>query len=843
MKRLANAARLAALLAVVGACGSEAIEPAVQPGGGGGGDGTGGSGGTLPGDPPSWERAEVRQRWLREGLGWGNTAIAHDWDGDGNDELVLGGRGVALIDPAHLGAHPIWSLDWEGRTEWEFAYGLRRFDGNGDGTQDILVVGSDRAAYLVDGTTGERLWYRFMDTGFLPARMADFDADADGVPDFFTAGDDKVWSGATGEELFDLDLPIIVAAAATAELDGQPGRDLVVGVELDGPIDGPPSSGAQVFGFAKGEKLWELSTEGMVGAVAAADVDGDGIDEAIAGTNAGWLYVGGANGVAWSVHLGQGAVTRVAAGDVDGDGRAEVFAAFMSYLDMTPTKVIAFRPTGEQMWWYGVEPVFVEGFGLVQLDDDPAPELLVTCGRELRGTYSGFAAALETPADAPRREQWKVDPALPVYGYAPLHRDGKLQLALFAEDGRVRGVDAATGATQWLYYAGDFVMAIAAGDATGDGVPDVARGDQRGNLHLVDGKDGSGLWSRRLDAPSTAMTTAIAMGDLDADGVADVAVGGYRSSTQRPGILEVYSNRGALLWSRDAPGWITAVAIHDLDGDGQAEVLAVEDAGTCTLHALSAGGAPAWSTPISTCGAGNYLDVADVDGDGAPEIAYAAPPFFEPPDIALIEGDGRLVWNVEVEDAAWVRAMPGGVVTGGGATEWGGFVARHASVDGAEVWRHRVEPIPDPDYPDGQPLGNPVWFGDLVPDQNGDGVPEVAASALRNDLYLLDGVTGAPMWSVWLEPKDLHWGERPAGGPVVYVPATENAPAWLATAQFAETNMGTKIRALRVEDGFVIAEFPTQSQAYVGAAMPTADGQGAVFGAGVSVYAVEAVPK
>jgi hypothetical protein len=79
---------------------------------------------------------------------------------------------------------------------------------------------------------------------------------------------------------------------------------------------------------------------------------------------------------------------------------------------------------------------------------------------------------------------------------------------------------------------------------------------------------------------------------------------------------------------------------------------------------------------------------------------------------------------------------------------------------------------------------------------------------------------------------------------VVYVPATEKTPAWIATAQGSEVNMATTIRALQIDDGTVLAEFPTQSQAYVGVASAMEGGtQGAVFGAGVTTYAIEAVAK
>jgi len=836
---------LAALLAA--ACGgTEKVDAA--PGGSGGDAGHGGAGGggggvELP--PPTWEKAEVRSRWRREGFGWANALLAFDHDGDGDDEYVLGGRGVALIDPADPDAHPIWSAGWEDGTEYEWTYGLARFDGNGDGVEDVLVVATGRDAYLLDGRTGARIWHAAEISGLLPARMALVTGDDDGVPDLFVMTQSAVRSGATGEVLYDLHLPAIVDSVAAAELDGAPGVDLLVGLHLDGPIDAPPPEGVQLFGFRGSEKLFEFHTVGGVVAVAGADVDGDGIAEAIAGTNAGWIYVVAADGtLRWSEHLGDGSVIRVTGGDVDGDGKAEVFAAYLAELDGVPTRIQAWTPEGERTWSYGVAPVWVETLRLDQLDDDEALELVVTCGDEVHGLYSGLAVALHTAPDAPAREQWKIDFGLPVLGYEMLERDGKRVMMISAEDARIRAVDPATGTTAWVHYPGDLIAAVAAGDANGDGVADVFRGDQRGNVHLVDGRDGTGLWSRRVRNDNGAYVASVAMGDVDGDGAAEMVVGGVRLAAAQAGVVELYRGDGALLWTKLVAGDPSGTTIADLDGDGRGEILFVEWRSRCVVHAVDAAGNDLWQRPIDTCGPINYLHVADVNGDGRPEIAYAAPPFFEPADIALLAADGTLLWNVMVDDAAWVQAAPGGVFTGGGATMYGGFTGFFAAESGEQLWEHRVEPIPDPENPDGMPLGNPVYFGAAVPDQDGDGVPEVAISALRNTVHLIDGATGEDVWVRELESRDLGWDERPAGGPIVYVPATASAPAWLATAQWAEGYIGTKIRGLRLEDGGTIFESRMEAAATCGAvATFSEDAAGAVFGAGASLYAVEAAAR
>lgn len=811
--------------------------------------------GTEPGDPPTWDDSTVEQTWRREGFHtWEPVLRAHDVDGDGNDEFVVGGRGVALFDGGTIqGGPPVWSLDWNHTEdpltggEWENAYQLYRFDGNGDGTVDILIVNTARDAYLVDGATGEQLWYRQLGAEFLPARGALYDADSDGVPDLFASGQSKVFSGKTGDEIFDTGLPLIVADAATAELDGQPGKDLVVAVELDGNIGDPPATergNPSVFAYVGTERIWEFATVGLSGYIAAGDLDGDGRDETLVGTNWGWLYAISPEGEElWSHYFGEGSIIELIAGDTDGDGKAEVYASYLAYQDQTPTQIVKFAPDGTKAWNYAVQPVWAQALELAQLDSDPQLELLVGCGMQIQGWQLGFAAALDTDDVTTQRELWKIDMGVQVFDFEMIHRDGEDLVLIATDDGRVRAVEAATGRNKWTVALGSVITVVASGDVDGDGVDEVVRGDDRGNLMLSRTTDGTQIWARRLKGIDPAMVTGIAIADADGDGKGEVLVGGtLGNDPQNRGVIQLYAGDGALLWSKLVPGWINGMNAADLDGDGKAELLVVEDRGTCAVRAFSFDGSQLWLTTVSTCGM-TALDFGDMDGDGTMEIAYAAAPLLDIPDIAVLSADGTLRWNKEVIDTGWVHAVPGGLIHGGGATNFGGFAAKVAVQDGSVIWEARVEGVPDPDNTGADPIGNPIYFGTLVPDQTGDDLEEVAVSSWLNELILVDGATGDRLWATNLFDKPIRQEMRPAGGPIVYVPGTDEAPGFIATAQAAEGHLRTRIFAFDV-DGSALGTFDLDGAAYTSATARFPEGKaGAVFGSGFTLYAVEGMKK
>jgi hypothetical protein len=138
-----------------------------------------------------------------------------------------------------------------------------------------------------------------------------------------------------------------------------------------------------------------------------------------------------------------------------------------------------------------------------------------------------------------------------------------------------------------------------------------------GHLHVIDGAGGS---ARRLD---TAIDAAInpALGDLDGDGVAEIIAlqaqapnSPYQLSQRR---LVALRADGELLWA--GTHWQLsrgggAIAIADLDGDGQPEVLAPE-------YVANADGTLRWAPPDPAL-AYSMPVAADLDRDGDLEVLF-----------------------------------------------------------------------------------------------------------------------------------------------------------------------------------------------------------------------------
>ena len=176
-----------------------------------------------------------------------------------------------------------------------------------------------------------------------------------------------------------------------------------------------------------------------------------------------------------------------------------------------------------------------------------------------------------------------------------------------------------------------------------DGRTDIviaAAGGEGENLlyRLADG--GEVMWKINLPAPATAGVT---LGDVDRDGTLDILV------ACGPQLL-CYDARGKLKWSFATTEEIDSFAtIADLDGDGAPEV--IFGANDNQLHVLNADGTEKWRFATKSWIVGG-VSVADLDGDGQLEVIFGSMDF----NIYCLDSRGRLKWKHETED--WVASSP-----------------------------------------------------------------------------------------------------------------------------------------------------------------------------------------
>ncbi|WP_067171684.1 FG-GAP repeat domain-containing protein [Microtetraspora niveoalba] len=311
-----------------------------------------------------------------KGEGFGATLASGDLDGDGYADLAVGapGRGgrAGSVTIA-FGAGPglsdrLVALDRPGDTTG-FGAALAVGDYDGDGRDDLAVSTFD-AVWVAYGSGGIRRgragWTPVMGNTARVGPLASGDVDGDGYADLAVvySEDDPADEGmgavyrGSREGLADR-LPGTfpgwgVGDVAIGDLDGDGFGDVVAGNSYADAED----PGGQIYvsrGSARGLEaervIWTLSspgmprapegTDGLGGAVAVGDVDGDGYADVAVGASGGAgaalvlygggsgvsargarLYDPGSAGVAADVVQGFG--QEVALADLDGDGRAEL---------------------------------------------------------------------------------------------------------------------------------------------------------------------------------------------------------------------------------------------------------------------------------------------------------------------------------------------------------------------------------------------------------------------------------------------------------------------------------------------------------------------------------------
>ena len=325
--------------------------------------------------------------------------------------------------------------------------------------------------------------------------------------------------------------------------------------------------------------------------------------------------------------------------DLDGDGTQEVIAGSQEGL------LYVWRQNGQLMPGFPVAAASYGGETLTpavgNLDSDPQLEIVVgSNGTHPNGQYPDLFVFNHdgTPvAGWPKiSANYLSDPPT----IADLDGDGSPEILLGEEDQQVHAYHAnGQPVAGWPVPVdhGQGVSGIAVGDLDGDGdVEIVAANDNylyawHHNDLNADGKaDRVAGWPVAVTPPTTGYNETIfmapALGDIDGNGTLDVvAAAGEKTASGMDYQVFAWNGNGTVIpgWPRIVGGTVQwgAVALGDIDGDGVPEVVITGEDGN--VWAWKGSGAVVTGFPASLGGdlsSGLSAAIADIDGDGFNDI-------------------------------------------------------------------------------------------------------------------------------------------------------------------------------------------------------------------------------
>jgi hypothetical protein len=279
-------------------------------------------------------------------------------------------------------------------------------------------------------------------------------------------------------------------------------------------------------------------------------------------------------------------------------------------------------------------------------------------------------------------------------------------------------------------------------------------------IRAIRGDDASEVWSIVDPSQRTNWGVQLAAGDLDGDGIAEVLVplGMINSVVDqaghgkfRLGRIQCFDHLGALRWVSDP--WhrpdsetedYAAPSIADLDGDGSPEIILGASVFDASGHLLWEG-----RRGIGTAGFGPLSAIADLDGDGKMEIIGGSTAY---------KSDGSILWDYQEPPALTVDGHPIVIDTDGdGRPEVVLRTAQNRLVTLNADGTIKSGPF---DLPMVQGCQSPVAAGDF----DGDRLPELAIAA-GDFFYVVRPGSGAVVWS---QPIDDYIGQCGAAGPAVF---------------------------------------------------------------------------
>jgi len=233
-----------------------------------------------------------------------------------------------------------------------------------------------------------------------------------------------------------------------------------------------------------------------------------------------------------------------------------------------------------------------------------------------------------------------------------------------------------------------------------------------------------------------------AAGDIDGDGKLEIVFGCYRNDSS---VYALNAEDGSLLWkynthSSGAEGCNdVAPIIYDVDGDGNLEVILPSSCNPKTFCFDGATEAVKWV--CNTRGSDSPPTIADIDGDGVPEILHGE---FGGYVICIKGNNGTPQWEIAVDLDSWIQTAPtivdlnndGNldfvVATWNNVNADSNAVYAYRASNQSLLWKYKVSDV--------------MYHGTAVADLDSDGLPELIIGCYNDTLYCINGDNGTTSW-------------------------------------------------------------------------------------------------
>jgi hypothetical protein len=464
-----------------------------------------------------------------------------------------------------------------------------------------LLIASEAAA-------GELFPSRIFEVGRRPVSVAVADFDGDNAPDVVTANyqsDDVSVLLGNGDGSFQAALSFVVSegpnSVAVADLDGDGVPDIVTASDYSGDVSVLLGNGDGSFQAAA-----PFAVPNGPHSVAVADFDADSAPDIVTadGSEVSVLLGNGDGSFQAAVSFAAGDNSfYVAAADLDGDSIPDIVTTNASD---SGDGVSVLRGNGDGsfeppvFFAAGAFPVSV---AVADLDGDSVPDI-VTANSGLHLPSSGDVSVLLG------------------------NDDGSFEAAV-------------------SFAAGDTPVSVAVADLDSDSVPDIVTANRHsGDLSVLLGNgDGSFQVAASFAAGYTPISVAVA--DFDGDSIPDLVT----ANEWRSGVIALLGNGdgsfpAAMAFAAgDNPG---QVAVADLDGDSVPDLVTANpyvfspDSGYVSVLLGNGDGSFQTAAFFAAGDHPNSVAVADLDGDGVPDVVTANPNLFSPGsgDLSVLLGNG-----------------------------------------------------------------------------------------------------------------------------------------------------------------------------------------------------------